>query len=95
MNSNICAFDTTCQGITVIDCRLRPCFKPGGKAPETPNPISSTVFAGYATKLAEAENRLLNAFQLVKNGKHIGYLKFDEFLLMLDKKHDCEGNIVA
>lgn len=37
-------------------------------------------------------NRLLNAFQLVKNGKKIGYLKFDQFCERMDIKHDFNGN---
>ena len=55
----------------------------------------SAELAGCEAKLAEAESRLLNAFQLVKNGKQIGYLKFEEFLTLLDKKHDHEGNIAS
>ena len=41
------------------------------------------------------ENRLLNAFQLVKNGINKGYLKFYDFKLLMDKKHDHKGNLVT
>lgn len=37
------------------------------------------------------ELRLMNAFQLVKNGKQIGYLKFDEFAKLMDQPHDHNG----
>lgn len=49
----------------------------------------------YAKELDIAEERLLNAFQLVKNGKQISYLKFEGFKKLMDKKHDHEGNLAA
>lgn len=55
----------------------------------------STGTAGYVTDLEKAEERLLNAFQLIKNGKQISYLKFEEFKKMLDKERDHNGNIVT
>lgn len=42
--------------------------------------------------IEQLNNRLLNAFQLVKNGKKIGHLKFDEFSESMDKKYDYNGN---
>ena len=44
------------------------------------------------TEIAEA--RLLNAFQLVKNGKQYSGLKFNEFKNLLDNKFDHNGNKV-
>lgn len=37
------------------------------------------------------ENMLLNAFQIAKNGKHLGHLKFEEFKKLVSKKHDHNG----
>lgn len=44
-------------------------------------------------ELRLADYRLLNAFQLVKNGKQIGFLKFYDFKKLMDEYHDNEGNI--
>jgi len=46
----------------------------------------------YSRALEKADNRLLNAFQLVKNGVKIGNLKFSEFKVMLGKERDSNGN---
>jgi len=46
-------------------------------------------------RATEAEDMLLNAFQIVKNGKQIGYLKFDEFKTLMRKKHNSKGNVEA
>lgn len=43
--------------------------------------------------LAAEEYRLLNAFQLIKNGVSKGGLKFDDFKLLMDKDHDHNGNM--
>jgi len=39
----------------------------------------------------DADNRLLNAFQLVKNGIKISTLKFPEFKKLMETKHDHNG----
>jgi len=39
-------------------------------------------------------DRLLNAFQLLKNGKQISHLKFEEFVKLTSKPHDHEGNLI-
>ena len=40
-----------------------------------------------------SEKRLLNSFQLVKNGKKISYIKFDGFrILMGEEEFDHNGN---
>jgi hypothetical protein len=44
-------------------------------------------------ELIEAEERLLNAFQLIKNGKKIAQLKYSEFKKLMDKKHDYNGEL--
>ncbi len=38
------------------------------------------------------DERLLNAFQLVKNGKKITHLKFEDFKKLMKKRHDFHGN---
>ena len=43
--------------------------------------------------LAAEECRLLNAFQLIKNGVRVGGLKFDDFKLLMDKDHGHNGNM--
>jgi len=40
------------------------------------------------------KKRLINAFQLIKNGKQLGHLKFDEFCTRMDLEHDHNGEIV-
>ena len=40
------------------------------------------------------KNRLLNAFQLIKNGKQTGYLKFDEFVKSMDNQRDYNGKLI-
>jgi hypothetical protein len=37
------------------------------------------------------KNRLLNAFQLIKNGIKISHMKFDEFEKAMDNEYDCNG----
>ena len=39
----------------------------------------------------ECDAKLLNAFQLVKNGIQIGTLKFPEFKKLMEIKHDHNG----
>lgn len=41
----------------------------------------------------EYEEMLLNAFQMFKNNKGVGYLKFDEFKDLTRLKHDHNGDI--
>lgn len=47
-----------------------------------------------ARVIEEQEAMLLNAFQLVKNGKSYGHLKFSDFKELVSKKHDHEGNMI-
>ena len=41
------------------------------------------------------DERLLNAFQLVKNGKKISHLKFEEFKKLMENKYDHKGNMLT
>ncbi len=44
--------------------------------------------------IEDQDEMILNAFQLVKNGKSFEYLKFNEFKQLIKNKHDHNGNIV-
>ena len=44
-------------------------------------------------ELKKYEARLLNAFQLVKNGKQKGFLKFEEFCQLMDTKYNDKGEV--
>ena len=43
------------------------------------------------SEIGQAETRLLNAFNLIKNGKQITHLKFDEFKKLMDKTVNHRG----
>lgn len=47
----------------------------------------------YELQVEKLEERLLNSFQLVKNGVKIGHLKFDEYCLMLDQDINHDGKM--
>ena len=59
-----------------------------GEVIELTNQLNDTL-----DSLAIEEQRLLNAFQLIKNGVIRSSLNFDDFKILMDKNHDHNGNM--
>ena len=61
---------------------------------------ASLVKEGFQTMMdqrhdnAELEAMLLNAFQLIKNGKCVTWLKFDQFKELVKRPHDHNGKVI-
>ena len=83
-------FNDECDGYAKYRQRRKDYIKPDIEEVLSPD---KEIIKELETKLKESQKRLLNAFQLVKNGKTIGHLKFDEFERLMDKKHDHNGDI--
>jgi len=53
---------------------------------------SDILIDSMIIEIEKLNTRLLNAFQLVKNGKKIGHLKYHEFSKKMDSPYDHNGN---
>lgn len=54
-----------------------------------------TVVMQLEDKVEKLELRLLNSFQLIKNGKQLGYLKYEQFKKEMDIERNDKGEKVA
>jgi D-ribose pyranose/furanose isomerase RbsD len=53
--------------------------------------VELRIALALEAKVAKLEEQLLNAFQLVKNGKRVGFLKYDEFKIYVTGYIDHKG----
>lgn len=78
------------------------CFICGGRIAHSDGvkcPVCSTIkilgedHKSTESKIKELEEMLLNAFQLVKNGRKISHLKFEDFKELMKKSMTSRGGL--